>query len=724
MEGLLALSPKVFARAFAGCGSRSGLRLSVVWLSLWGILPVAGRAGAPPPAPSDYCQRCHANAEFLIGKGGSPERDAALFVADSTLAATRHATLTCGHCHFNYDEAYPHQPKKRTVGCGSCHESEAADWQRSVHAANVEHFGDAPSCVTCHSAHLVLGAEDRRSPTHPLNEAALCARCHDDPAIVEAYFTDPNDVTAWHAVERYQETVHGRAVTERGLVVSATCSDCHEAHQVLEHTEEDSSIHRAQVTETCGACHAGVVETYSVGSHGRALAKEGEESGADEVPVCIDCHASHGVAPVDEAWKSHVIEECADCHEELYARYFETYHGKVTRLGGQLTAKCSDCHTAHGNLPVSDPASSVHPANLVATCAKCHEQATVKFAEYRPHADHHDRERHPSLYWTYALMSGLLIGVLGFFGTHSLLWLARESLERLVHRRAAPALARSEFELSSSDRGSGHYVWRFNRVQRLSHLMVIVSFFGLVMTGLPLHFAHEPWARVLVELHGGVRMAGIIHRVCAVITFGYFAIHLTTLAHRVVRSPRKRRFFWGPESMVPQSKDLADLAGMFRWFFGLGPQPKFERYSYLEKFDYWAVFWGVAVIGASGLLLWFPEWFARWLPGWAFNVATIVHGDEALLALCFIFTIHFFNGQLRPEKFPLDLVMFTGRATVDYIQKEHPLEYKRLKREGRLSELEAPPPPRWLWRAAAVVGGLAVCIGLTLTALVLWASLK
>jgi cytochrome b subunit of formate dehydrogenase len=278
--------------------------------------------------------------------------------------------------------------------------------------------------------------------------------------------------------------------------------------------------------------------------------------------------------------------------------------------------------------------------------------------------------------------------------------------------------------ISASDRGRGPYLWRFSPIERVLHLMVIVSFFGLVMTGVPLHFSHEPWAAFIIRLHGGVESAGTIHRLCAIITFAYFLTHVGTILRRLVLGPDRKRLLWGPDSMVPQPKDLRDLTQMLRWFVGLGPAPRFDRFSYLEKFDYWAVFWGIAVIGGSGLLLWFPEFFARWLPGWIFNVATIVHGDEALLALVFIFTIHFFNGQLRPDKFPLDLVIFTGRATTEYMEDEHPLEVERLGQTGEIETRVAPPPPRGLQVAAAVFGAGAIVIGLMLAGLVIWASLK
>jgi cytochrome b subunit of formate dehydrogenase len=254
--------------------------------------------------------------------------------------------------------------------------------------------------------------------------------------------------------------------------------------------------------------------------------------------------------------------------------------------------------------------------------------------------------------------------------------------------------------------------------------MVIISFFGLVVTGLPLHFAHEPWAGFLIRMHGGVHTAGLIHRICAVITFAYFFTHIGTLIVRFVRASDRSAFLFGPNSMVPRLKDGQDLVQQFKWFFGLGPRPRFERYSYMEKFDYWAVFWGVAIIGGSGLLLWFPALFSSWLPGWVFNVATIIHGDEALLALVFIFTIHFFNGQLRPEKFPLDVVVFTGRATQEYMEEEHPLEMDRLEDDGQLEQRIAPPPNRALYIGAMILGTAAMLIGLTIAGLVIWAKLR
>jgi cytochrome b subunit of formate dehydrogenase len=282
--------------------------------------------------------------------------------------------------------------------------------------------------------------------------------------------------------------------------------------------------------------------------------------------------------------------------------------------------------------------------------------------------------------------------------------------------------------LDSAQRGEGPFVWRFTLYHRLTHAAVIVSFFLLVITGLPLRFSQAFWAGPLMDLLGGVAMAGLLHRIGAVMTFGYFGAHLFYLVRKVAGAPDPMKMFWGPDSLVPQPRDLVDFWQQTRWYFGRGPRPRFARYSYMEKFDYFAVFWGVGIIGGSGLLLWFPEFFARFVPGWVFNVATIVHADEALLASGFIFTIHFFHVHFRPEKFPLDAVMFTGRATRAYMEEEHPLVLDQIDRHagdapsmGQVTDTPAPPPSRRASLIAAGLGFAAVAVGMALTGLILWA---
>jgi cytochrome b subunit of formate dehydrogenase len=279
----------------------------------------------------------------------------------------------------------------------------------------------------------------------------------------------------------------------------------------------------------------------------------------------------------------------------------------------------------------------------------------------------------------------------------------------------------AEAARSVPDAGRAH-LQRFDAFDRVLHGLLMVSFLGLAATGLPLLFNDQDWARRLSRVFGSFEVAGWLHRVSALILIGVFLTHLGRLARRLI-GQRDYGVLWGPRSMVPQPRDLRDLVGHLRWFVGRGPRPQFDRYTYWEKFDYWAVFWGMAIIGGSGLLLWFPEFFARFVPGWAFNVALLVHGEEALLAVGFIFTIHFFNGHLRPEKFPMDPVIFTGRVTEAEMREERPDEYARLRTTGALDALRVDPPPEWLVRLGRGIAAVTVSIGLTLVALILYAVL-
>jgi cytochrome b subunit of formate dehydrogenase len=229
---------------------------------------------------------------------------------------------------------------------------------------------------------------------------------------------------------------------------------------------------------------------------------------------------------------------------------------------------------------------------------------------------------------------------------------------------------------------------RFKPRHIFLHLTVIISFLGLTLTGLPLKFADQRWAISMMDFFGGVYYAGLIHRGCAILTFYYFLSALI-LSFDFLFLQKKRtpgdmwltRLF-GPDSLCPNLRDIRDVTGMVRWFLFLGPKPTFERWTYWEKFDFLAVFWGMFAIGGSGLMLWFPEFFGYFLPGWMFNVATIVHSDEALLATGFIFTVHFYNTHGRPEKFPMDFVIFNGQMPKEEFIEERGDQWRRYEEQG------------------------------------------
>jgi cytochrome b subunit of formate dehydrogenase len=290
-------------------------------------------------------------------------------------------------------------------------------------------------------------------------------------------------------------------------------------------------------------------------------------------------------------------------------------------------------------------------------------------------------------------MTGLLIGTFAFFGLHTIGWLVR-AVYLYLHDSKQFREAKIQTQVD------GEWFTRFSPFERFLHFLVVTSFLLLVITGMPLKFYYTDWAKMIFHILGGPETARTLHRLGAIVTFFYFGLHLTALAGKAwkgrksLRDPAGGRFqfsrlwktLFGPDSMVPTLQDFRDFVAHNKWFFGKGPKPEFDRWTYWEKFDYFAVFWGVAIIGASGLIMWFPTFFTRFLPGWIINVALILHSDEALLAAGFIFSIHFFNTHFRIEKFPMDTVIFSGRVSKAEMLHERKRWYDRLVAEGKLDE--------------------------------------
>src|SRR5215469_11171091 len=266
----------------------------------------------------------------------------------------------------------------------------------------------------------------------------------------------------------------------------------------------------------------------------------------------------------------------------------------------------------------------------------------------------------------------------------------------------------------------GRYFVRFTRAQRVMHAVLFSTFLGLAATGLPLRFSESIWARRLASEVGGFGAILFFHKLCAIVLTIAFLLHVKEIFTRGIMN-REKGIFWGATSMVANWKDAKDLFAHFRYFLGLGPKPKFERYAYWEKFDYWAVFWGMIVIGLSGYAMWFAPFFAHFLPGWALNAALVIHSEEGLLAILFIFSIHFVNTHLRPGSFPMDMVIFTGVESEQEFQHKRPQEYARMLREAKAQERLGEAPSKWFVNFSRVVGFTAIFIGVTLLVLTLTA---
>lgn len=588
-----------------------------------------------------------------------------------------------------------------------------------------------PDCMGCH---------DKSISSHAFNasvhQTIKCTACHVPSAGAKALAAPGNP---------------------KACVVSFKPINCSSCHATITN-EHANSIHNSQrLPVPCWKCHADIHTITSIKNNKIAAArlcsqcheKEADyfksihfmalAKGNNDAPACTDCHGLHAINRIDNIsqGRSFHTQTCLKCHsdEAKMARhkvtaiapetYFESYHGKNVRLGyPEKVAGCADCHNSHYILPAKDTNSSVNPLHLQHTCGQCHIHASTKFAKFIPHAEPTNHRKYPLLFWVTISMNLLLAGTFLFFWIHSLLWAFRGHVEMKQIRNAA---------FFNGDKQSQHAATkikkkvyrRFKTKHIILHLFVVSSFLGLAVTGLPLKFNYTEWGKAIMDFIGGVETAGIIHRICAIITFGYFIVTLV-MSTRFLFSKKYpgetfgQRLF-GPDSLFPNRKDFRDIKAMFRWFFFRGPKPAFDRWTYWEKFDFLAVFWGVAVIGSSGLILWFPEFFGHFLPGWVFNAATIIHSDEALLAVGFIFTIHFFNTHFRAEKFPMDFVIFNGQVTEEEMIHERSQQWERYQSEGITEEFEVKKPAPVAWDIALrIFGLLALLTGVVLALLILY----
>jgi cytochrome b subunit of formate dehydrogenase len=265
---------------------------------------------------------------------------------------------------------------------------------------------------------------------------------------------------------------------------------------------------------------------------------------------------------------------------------------------------------------------------------------------------------------------------------------------------------------------------RFQPRYRVMHACMVLSFITLALTGLSLKFSYTAWAARLSRILDGFETAGFIHRSAAVLMFTVFIGHLAD----IVRTKKRQRRSWGEmlfgkDSLLLNGQDLREFLATMRWFLGLGPRPRYGRWTYWEKFDYFAVFWGIFVIGSTGLTLWFPILFTRLLPGWFINVATIIHSDEALLATGFIFTIHFFNTHLRPEKFPMDITVFTGHMPLAELKRDKPREYEELVASGGLEEHLAEPHQPIVVKTVRFFAWIALGTGFSIVVWIIYAMI-
>lgn len=629
---------------------------NLVSITLIGGLSVAGAmaqdaTAEAPKLTNDTCLSCHLEQTPLSSQTPAPGQPPKII--GSRFEGSVHGKFQCVDCHTNITKV-PHEKITVKVGCVSCHES-------SLETAQDEG-----------------------------NTAAIAKLS----GVVEM-------------IGRYMKSVHARPNREDQSHTNATCYNCHDAHYIFPKGTPDRNWWRLNLPYACGACHASELAAYKTSVHGKEVLLKGNPKAA----ICADCHTSHDIQDVSlTTTRLLITKNCGSCHTEQLESYLGTYHGQVNTLGFAYTAKCFDCHGYHTIQRVNDPTSSVYPTNRLETCRKCHLDATAGFAKFEPHATNHDFARYPQTWLASKFMILLLGGTLAFFWTHSALWYYRELRDHAQKKN------RPHVQVDVLKDGNGApvvYYRRWSAIWRVAHLCFAICTIMLVLTGMTLLNADTKWAPVISQLFGGPRVTGNVHRFFAAGFVSIFVWHLCYVFLRIGRSWKTFRWF-GPDSMIPSLSDLNDGIGMFKWFFGLAPKPLLDRWTYWEKFDYWAPFWGVTIIGASGAILWFKGFAATYLPGWVFNVATIFHGEEAVLAAGFLFTVHFFNNHWRPDKFPLDILMFTGRMPLEEYRREHTVEYNRLVASGELSKFIVDAPSRPMTLGSTILGFTLMGCGLFL----------
>jgi len=612
----------------------------------------------------------------------------------SAAAAVKPDNAVCLGCHGTWGFAVPGpygKPRRLYVN--------RSRFGHSVHGKRL--------CVDCHK-------DITEIPHEKVPHKVSCVTCHDDlwKAAQKAGTTKEHErlgvVVA--QIDRYMKSIHARPNREDQSRTNASCYHCHEAHYVYPLGSQQRAEWRLNIPNACGNCHDKQLEQYVGSVHGQEVLRKGNLAAA----VCSDCHTTHDIdRPAKESSKLVITKNCGNCHEKSYSTYRQTYHGQVHTLGYAYTAKCYNCHGSHTVLRVSDPASTMHPFNRLDTCRSCHADATQGFATFQPHANTHDFDRYPYMWATSKFMIALIFGVFLFFWTHCTLWFYREYKDR-KEGKAAPRIS-----LAGMPQLEGKHFRRFGPVWRIAHLFFALSLMILSLTGMAAFYAETAWAAAVVRALGGPQVAAIIHRVAGVVILSIFLAQIVYFAIRL--APRWRTFDWfGHISLVPGWQDLKDMIAMFQWFFGMAPRPLFGRWTYWERFDYWAPFWGLAIVGGSGLMLWFKETTASVFPGWIFNVATLAHGEEAFLAIVFLFTVHFFNNHFRPDKLPPpDIVMFTGTVPLEEFAREHLLEYQELVKSGQLEKHLVDAPSRAMTLGSRILGIVLLGFGLTLLALVL-----
>ena len=602
----------------------------------------AAKSGHTAKTASASCLSCHAEEE-------------------TKLAASAHAAVgnpkdssRCITCHGTHDVV---DPATRGVRfCATCHQAEVAQYNSSIHGrARAQSNGDAATCQSCHgSAHQVVAASDAKSPVSKPNLPDTCGNCHSNPALAAKYMFN-----VALPVEAYKQSLHGRAI-QRGNLKAASCNDCHGVHDILPASDPHAKIWRQNVAATCAECHRNVFDTYRESIHGQAVA-----AGVMDAATCTDCHGEHRILapgnPQSTVYVANVTQDtCSRCHAntQLMARfnvpasrvptYEDSYHGLASRAGQQTVANCASCHGVHNIFPSRDARSTVNKANLAKTCGQCHPDAGQRFSIGSVHTLPSATAGGRVLDFVKAFYLLAIPVILGFMILHNALDWWRKARRILAQYQAGPGPV------------------RLTRNQRVQHALLLASFITLVVTGFALKYPHSFWAEPIVQWEKDFPLRGWLHRLAGVVLIGASLYHLVYLFTQ--RDGRR----W-IKAMLPRVRDVREASQTVIYNLGHLPHPpRYARFNYAEKAEYWALVWGTIVMAATGILLWAHDWVLAYLPYpmSVLEVTTAVHFYEAILATFSIGIWHFYFVIFDPDVYPLKWTVLTGRAPEHEVREE------------------------------------------------------
>ncbi len=592
--------------------------------------------------------------------------------------------ISCKNCHGTHNVSSISNPggkwsKKNLIeSCGSCHKEPKEKFVLSEHGkAFAEGVEGAPNCISCHQSSIVSVNKGKNSLQTKLNQQKLCLSCHlDDPKIRARTTPSAGFITA------YEHSVHGRALSE-GNDKAPSCTNCHNHHDIEAPVSGRSSINKLNIPNTCGKCHTDISAQYKESIHGVALLQKG----VTDAPSCTDCHGEHNILEVTNpkspvAYKNVSSQVCSPCHSsvslaekygiptERYKTYVDSYHGLALKGGSTVVANCASCHGVHNIKPSSDPTSLTNKNNLAKTCGTCHPGANQNFAKGKIHIIM-TKQDEPVLYWIASVYIMLIVSTIGFMLLHNIFDFIKKAKIKKMKQRGL---------ITESKHGHALYL-RMTLDERIQHLALTVSFITLVITGFMLKFPDAWWVSHIRDLSSDAfEYRSILHRIAAVIMVTASVYHL----YYILITKRGRRLV---KDLLPKFQDLIDAIGIAKYNLGISKdRPLLDRFSYVEKAEYWALVWGTIVMSATGFIMWFDNTFIGLLTKLGWDVARTIHYYEAWLAFLAIVVWHFYFTIFNPDIYPMNLSWIKGTITEEEMVEEHPKELERIKKENQPEE--------------------------------------